>query len=160
MTCSFSGGEKRSQCAVSEELCGDAVPDDIWPQFQKEALFGNNYAILVFFLSSSSPLSLFTLHLSTSFSHCFSLFLYFVTPSLSKTCRNVWLWKQDWLFHADPALYLSRLCIPWWHACCVLVRSSSSSTTGTSSSRTASRTWRYCQPKPLHSVHFRKCVLF
>lgn len=49
MTCSFSGGKKRSQCAVSEELCGDAVPDDIWPQFQKEALFGNNYAILVFF---------------------------------------------------------------------------------------------------------------
>ena len=41
---------------------------------------------------------------------------------------------------------LPRLCILWWRACCVLVRSSSSSTTGTSSSRTASLTWRYCQP--------------
>lgn len=62
-----------------------------------------------------------------------------------------------WCWHCS--VYLPRLCIPWWHACCVWVRSSSSSTTGTSSSRTASRTSRYCQPQPLHSIHFRKFVL-
>ncbi len=60
--------------------------------------------------------------------------------------------------HTAPSIS-PRLCIPWWHACCVLVRSSSSSTTGTSSSRTASRTWRYCQPEPLHPIHFRKSTL-
>lgn len=36
----LEGGEEWSECALPEELCGDALPDDLWPQLKKEALTG------------------------------------------------------------------------------------------------------------------------
>lgn len=38
--CVFEGGEEWSECALPEELRGDALPDDLWPQLKKEALTG------------------------------------------------------------------------------------------------------------------------
>lgn len=76
---SLAGSEKRSQCAVSEKFCGDALPDDIWPQFQKEAFFGNDHTLLVFSPLSSS--------LSSFLHHSFCIFLLPTLIVLHSSCN-------------------------------------------------------------------------
>ncbi len=43
----LEGGEEWSECALPEELCGDALPDDLWPQLKKEALTGTVLFLLL-----------------------------------------------------------------------------------------------------------------
>lgn len=37
------GGKEWGERALSEELCGNALPDHLWPQLQEEALTGNEH---------------------------------------------------------------------------------------------------------------------
>lgn len=53
----LEGGEEWSECALPEELCGDALPDDLWPQLKKEALTGTVFFLLWYMLSHNPPVA-------------------------------------------------------------------------------------------------------
>lgn len=115
-----SGGEERSQCAVSKEFCGDALPDDIWPQFQKEAFFGNDYAMLFFSLIPPFPhhhsacISLLpTLIVSHSSCHL-STFQYGPTHPVSQKCLTFKIRPASWCQHccvSPQSLYPLVTCL-------------------------------------------------
>lgn len=69
------GGKEWSECALSKELCGDALPDYLWPQFQKKALTGKCALFsLAYLFACFQILLLHTLTLSLSLFVSLSLF--------------------------------------------------------------------------------------